>query len=655
MLEHNEKILYGEKKCVVLDKIGSKIVLMNSNGSFLQGEILQKWDYLNITLHNINSESLTVDLIFHTKKQEELLTVSFSILPSAKVTIPISLSLLNSQELFPRRTEGRLRMMVTGKPIRKEDITEVVLSTREFHSQRELMIDFIELSNEKKEKIHDPEILIDQWGQWNKKEWDSKVTSQTQLEDILKNLLKEAEEFDYERAKGKGNYYGSGDKQTEATGWFRTEQVDGKWLLITPDGYPFFSTGIDGINPGTQTGFEFVQPYIGKLENQLDEQAKSDHSLNFGIQNLISVFSKDAWWDAWCKITRMYLHKWEMNTIGNWSSQKIIKKAHMPYVIPLDSVGSIPFPTTSEKIFRDFPDVFSEEYFEQAEKYARNLLPFQDDPFLIGYFMRNEPAWGFVYKLNIAEEMLANPKGNDSKNKFIQEMREKYTSIKLFNKSWKTDFVDFNDLNKPIRNAASYSDLAETDLKVFSKKMIERYVSVPAEACRKVDNHHLNLGMRYAYVADPMMLSGAHHFDVFSINSYQASPNEKIEEIAAIIDKPVMIGEFHFGSIDKGLTATGIRGVENQKERGIAYRYYMEQAASHPAFVGAHYFTLNDQSCLGRFDGENYQIGLIDICMQEYSEMTDIVEDTNKQLYSIHLGERKPTTQKPKEIPPIFC
>ena len=38
-----------------------------------------------------------------------------------------------------------------------------------------------------------------------------------------------------------------------------------------------------------------------------------------------------------------------------------------------------------------------------------NFRPSAGEPFLIGYFMRNEPAWAYVYDLNIAEEMLANP------------------------------------------------------------------------------------------------------------------------------------------------------------------------------------------------------------------------------------------------------
>ncbi|WP_139903095.1 hypothetical protein [Clostridium thermarum] len=58
---------------------------------------------------------------------------------------------------------------------------------------------------------------------------------------------------------------------------------------------------------------------------------------------------------------------------------------------------------------------------------------------------------------------------------------------------------------------------------------------------------------------------------------------------------PVMLGEFHFGALDKGLTGHGMRGAENQKERCIACCCYVEQGIRAPHFTGAHYFMLNDQ------------------------------------------------------------
>jgi len=57
-----------------------------------------------------------------------------------------------------------------------------------------------------------------------------------------------------------------------------------------------------------------------------------------------------------------------------------------------------------------------------------------------------------------------------------------------------------------------------------------------------------------------------------------------------------------------GLPSTGIGAVKDQTARGQAYRCYFEDAAANPFVVGVHWFTLYDQSALGRYDGENYNI-----------------------------------------------
>jgi len=180
--------------------------------------------------------------------------------------------------------------------------------------------------------------------------------------------------------------------------------------------------------------------------------------------------------------------------------------------------------------------------------------------------------------------------------------------------------------------------------------MIEAYVKIPSEAAREVDPHHLNLGMRYAYISNPNLLAGYENFDVFSINCYKISPFDDIENLGRMINKPVIIGEFHHGALDRGLPATGIRGVRNQEERGKAYRYYMESGAESKYSVGAHHFTLNDQAALGRFDGENFQIGCVDVCNKPYEELVQAMAETNRGIYEVADGRKKRTDILPEEI-----
>ena len=116
----------------------------------------------------------------------------------------------------------------------------------------------------------------------------------------------------------------------------------------------------------------------------------------------------------------------------------------------------------------------------------------------------------------------------------------------------------------------------------------------------------------------------------------------------------MLIGEFHFGSIDRGLPATGIKGVKSQKARGLAYRHYVENGFARPEVLGIHYFQWNDQPVTGRFDGENYNIGLVDVTGRPYMDMGRQIRKTNFRLLEIALGQKKPFRRIPKKIPDIY-
>jgi hypothetical protein len=115
----------------------------------------------------------------------------------------------------------------------------------------------------------------------------------------------------------------------------------------------------------------------------------------------------------------------------------------------------------------------------------------------------------------------------------------------------------------------------------------------------------------------------------------------------------VIIGEFHFGALDRGLPATGLRGVASQADRGVAYRRYLESGAANPNLVGVHYFILNDQAVLGRFDGENYQIGFQDVCHTPYPELVEQAQAAHEAMYDVMTGARPPFAQKAREVPKI--
>ena len=168
-------------------------------------------------------------------------------------------------------------------------------------------------------------------------------------------------------------------------------------------------------------------------------------------------------------------------------------------------------------------------------------------------------------------------------------------------------------------------------------------------AIRRHDPNHLNLGLRFGGGVPPAeMLRASKSFDVYSMNVYSTSVNPKVmEEIYKVTGRPILVGEFHFGVPGRGLAA-GLVQVRDQAERGVAYRYYVEQAASFPAFIGSSWFQWVDQPVTGRMDGENYNIGLVDVTDRPYTPLIEAMKTTHRRLYGVHAGKIPPFDTQPR-------
>lgn len=70
--------------------------------------------------------------------------------------------------------------------------------------------------------------------------------------------------------------------------------------------------------------------------------------------------------------------------------------------------------------------------------------------------------------------------------------------------------------------------------------------------------------------------------------------------------------------------------------------------------MGVHYFTLYDESALGRFDGENWNIGFLDVCNRPYAPLAAAARATHERLYAVALGELAPYDKAPTYLPRLF-
>ena len=100
----------------------------------------------------------------------------------------------------------------------------------------------------------------------------------------------------------------------------------------------------------------------------------------------------------------------------------------------------------------------------------------------------------------------------------------------------------------------------------------------------------------------------------------------------------MIVGEFHFGALDRGLFHTGLVATRDQNERAKCYRAFVNDCLDHPRFVGTHWFQWQDQALTGRFDGENYQIGFVTVTDTPYPELVAAARDIGATMYRRRFG-----------------
>jgi hypothetical protein len=243
----------------------------------------------------------------------------------------------------------------------------------------------------------------------------------------------------------------------------------------------------------------------------------------------------------------------------------------------------------------------------------------------------NELGWGD--ELSLAKAALASPAEQAAKLAFLKDLETKYQTIEKLNVAWNTTHASWQAL----RDSRTPPDekSARQDLEAFYTRIAEEYFRISRDVVKQCAPHNLYLGCRFAWVNDLGARAAAKYCDVIGYNLYQDTVDAF--RLPAGVDQPVMVGEFHFGALDRGLFHTGLRPTASQQARADAYRNYVTGAVRNPCLVGTHWFQYSDQATTGRGDGENYQIGLVDICDNPYPETIQAVREVGQQMYKTRL------------------
>ena len=283
-------------------------------------------------------------------------------------------------------------------------------------------------------------------------------------------------------------------------------------------------------------------------------------TFNFRGANLVRKYGSD-WQDLASEISHRRLRSWGMNTIANWSDSNIFLMRKTPYVVSAGSSGAKSIEGSSG-YWGKFPDPFDPSFraaIERRMSWERDKSA--GDPYCLGYFVDNELGWGD--ELSLAKAALASPPDQAAKQAILQDLKAKYETIEKLNAAWKTEHASWDAL-RDCRTAPD-DKLARQDLQDFYTRIAEEYFRISREVVKQVAPHNLYLGCRFAWVNDRGARASAKYCDVIGYNLYQDTVDQfKLPEG---VDMPVIVGEFHFGALDRGMFHTGLRPTESQ-ERG---------------------------------------------------------------------------------------
>ncbi|MFM2124620.1 MAG: hypothetical protein RL328_1071, partial [Acidobacteriota bacterium] len=483
--------------------------------------------------------------------------------------------------------------------------------------------------------------FVNRFGQYIHAEWPGKLGSE---EELAARRDAERATLDAQPALGGRDRFGgwADGPRLDATGWFRTEQVDGKWWLVTPEGSLFLSMGVDCVTPHESTfveqreaWFEWLPRREHPVWGKLYGETTGAHSMaeviggkgrifSFYRANLIRKFGED-WPAAWRDTSFRRLNSWGFNTVGNWSSWDVLAESPLPFVAS-GVIGGVPEIAGATGYWAKMKDVYDPVFEARVEEAVRGLADaFAGNPLCIGYFLDNELAWE-----GVQEGVLESPNEQPARRVLLDFLRERHGSLDALNAAWKCAFSSWENVRTPPKPTRSHKE----DMEEYLLRFARRYFGVVKTAFARLAPHQLYLGCRFASRPEPAVRACAEFADVLSFNDYMKEVPCRTYTGKNELGKPVMIGEFHFGATDRGMFHTGLVPAENQAERARMFADYVRSVADCPAVVGAHWFQYIDEPITGRsFDGENYNIGFVDVTDTPYPEMVEAARAIHAELY----------------------
>ncbi|HTL56154.1 MAG TPA: hypothetical protein VL361_10775 [Candidatus Limnocylindrales bacterium] len=380
------------------------------------------------------------------------------------------------------------------------------------------------------------------------------------------------------------------------------QQGETSWL-VKPNGERFFSFGVCCVNQGaSREEWDPANPAYAAWQHYSDS-------------------------NAWAEATLKRLQQWGFTTIGGWSDFPSFKSC------PGAAVAFAPVVHLGAIVGAPWWDMWDPKLVERMDAVARQyIVPLRDDPRVIGYYTDNEIGW---WNAILFQMTLQQAPASGQRQRLIKLLRQ------VYHENWSDLMQDF----EPSPIIDSWEQLEQHGVlflrpggkgirveRQFLGLLAERYYSLVHDVVRKYDSRALILGDRFpSFFYPEVVRASARYVDVLSSNlnptwSDGSFPRFYLDTLHALCGKPLQIGEFYMAAGENRSGNKNNHGtypvVATQSERAKGFSNTLRSLVQTPYVVGADWFQYYDQATHGRFDGENFNFGLVDIHNQPYEPLT---------------------------------
>ena len=462
----------------------------------------------------------------------------------------------------PETWEGDDRQVYSfwgKKKLNLNGITSVTFAVSGNLTDREFTIDNIRL---RPNPPKDPNFLVgvlDKFGQNAKVEYSIKVKTDEELRAIADA---EIASLKGEPLPGRSKFHGWKDgPKREATGFFRTEKVDGKWWLVDPEGYLYFSTGVDIIrlsNSSTVTGFDFDHDLIAERDvneiiseddqplNRVNAEAiptrrlksemranmfewlpeydddlgdhygyrrdmvagplKRGETYSFYSANLERRYGEsydNSFMDTWRTITIKRMIDWGYTSLGNWAEPEFYENTEIPFIAFADINGDYETLTSGFDLWHPLPDPFDPVFYDRAvvsAEFVRDQM--KASPWCMGIFYDNEQSFGRpdndqLYYGLVLNTLKESAAEKPAKAAFSKILKDKYQTIEALNEAWATEISSWDAFDAGVDEGFTTPEQRQ-DYSDLLYAYGKQYFSTIRKATKSVLPNHLYLGARMA-------------------------------------------------------------------------------------------------------------------------------------------------------------